>query len=347
MAPTRRHEDPAVNGPEASELEKSLREEPFAFDFFQAVRVLSRLLPDRNPVGGFSDPGKEVVRFGAAPGLGFPASQIAGLEWPEGQQPRMDVNFMGLTGPQGLLPLYYSVLLRERLRAHDSSLRAFLNIFNHRALSLFFRAWEKHHCAIGHESSSADSLASLLMNLLGLGTPGLAGRQAIPDEALLFRSGLVSGHARSAAGLRALLADYFGVPVAIEQFVGRWHALDKDTQCSLGDTGADSERLGIGTVVGDEIWDQQSTVRLRLGPLTLAQYQDFLPDGSAHAPLRSLIRFFAGPELDVEVQLILKKEETPACELGAESAAAARLGWSTWARTRPMAHDPDDSILQI
>jgi type VI secretion system protein ImpH len=328
-------------------MEKSLREEPFAFDFFQAVRLLTRMLPDRQPVGGFSDPGKEAVRFGAAPDLGFPPGQIGDLEWPEGAQPRMDVNFMGLTGPQGMLPLYYSVLLRERLRAHDSSMRAFLNIFNHRAISLFFRAWEKHHFTIGYERGDEDSLSAHLMDLLGLGTPGLAGRQAIPDEALLFRSGLVAGHSRSASGLRALLIDYFNVPVEIEQFVGRWHSIDKNTQCWFGDTGSDSERLGFGTVVGDEIWDQQSAVRLRLGPLTLPQYLEFLPGGPAHAPLRALIRFFAGNELDCEVQLVLKKEEAPACELGGESATAPRLGWSTWARSQPMSHDPDNTLLQI
>ena len=328
-------------------MEKSLREDASAFDFFQAVRLLTRLLKERKPVGRFSDPGAEVVRFGAAPDLGFPSSQISKLEWPEGAEPRMDVNFMGLTGPQGLLPLYYTALLRERLRARDSSMRAFLDIFNHRAISLFFRAWEKHHFTVGYERNEEDPVSPHLMDLLGLGTPGLAGRQAVSDEALLFRCGLVSAHSRSASGLRALLIDYFNVPVEIEQFVGRWHPIDKDTQCCFSDTGADSERLGFGTVVGDEIWDQQSGVRIRLGPLTLKQYLEFLPDGPAHRPLRALIRFFTGNELDCEVQLVLKKEEAPQCELGADSSTAPRLGWLTWARTAPMVRDPDNSILRI
>ncbi len=103
------------------------------------------------------------------------------------------------------------------------------------------------------------------MDLLGLGTPGLTCRQAVADEALLFRCGLLGTHARSAAGLRALLMDYFDVPVEIEQFIGSWHSIDKDTQCCFSDTGADSEQLGVGTVVGDEIWDQQSGIRIRLG----------------------------------------------------------------------------------
>lgn len=348
MAPTSRNEDPPLADATASpEMEKFLREETSAFDFFQAVRLLSRLLPDRQPVGRFSDPKSEVVRFGTPAEIGFPPGQIADLEWAAGSQPRMRVNFMGLTGPHGAMPLYYSALIRERLRARDHTLHEFLDIFNHRIISLFYQAWEKNHFTVGYERDETDPVSPHLMDLLGLGTPHLDSRQAVPDDALLFRCGLLASHARSAAALRALLIDYFEVPVEIEQFIGQWYAIDEATRCRFSDSGSDSERLGLGTVVGDEIWDQQSGVRIKLGPLTLQQYLEFLPEGPAHQPLRSLVRFFAGNELDFEVQLILKKEETPSCELGADGPAAPRLGWLTWARTEPLAQDADASILNI
>ncbi len=347
MAPESRHEDPALERSKSPKMMEALQEEPFDFDFFQAVRLLCWLLPDRMPVGRFSDPGAETVRFGAAAEIGFPSSQIASLDLPEGAQPKMDVNFMGLTGPRGVLPLYYSSLVRERMRAGDTSFRAFLNIFNHRAISLFYRAWEKHHFTVGYERREEDPLSPHLMDIVGLGTPGLGSRQAISDEALLFRCGLLGTHARSASGLRALLIDYFDVPVEIEQFVGRWHSIDKETQCCFSDTGSDSGRLGFGTVIGDEIWDQQSGLRVRMGPLTLKQYLEFLPDGTAHQPLRALVRFFVGNELDCELQLVLKKDEAPRCELGDDSPAAPRLGWLTWARTEPLSRDPDESIIRI
>lgn len=348
MATTSGHEDTAVTCEMGSpDLERVLRAEPFAFDFFQAVRLLSSLLPDRHPVGGFSNPESETVRFGASAEIGFPPSHIAGLEWPEGSPPRMNVNFMGLTGPNGVLPLYYSALIRERLRAHDSSLRHFLDIFNHRIISLFYRAWEKHHFTIGYELKGADSLSPHLMDLLGLGTLHLARRQGVPDDALLFRCGLLAAHSKSAASLRALLIDYFEVPVEIEEFIGRWYPIDDSTQCCFSETGSDSEKLGFGTVIGDEIWDQQSCVRIRLGPLTLDRYLEFLPGGPAHEPLRALVRFFAGQELDFEVQLILRKEDLPACELGGEGPAAPRLGWLTWAATEMASRDRDDTVFQI
>ncbi len=123
MATTGRLQDPPVENqrPQFAELERVLREQPFGFDFFQAVRLLGRILADRQPVGQFSSPRTEVVRFGTGADFGFPPSQIAALDWPRDAQPLMRVNFMGLTGPHGVLPLYYSALVRERLRARDSA----------------------------------------------------------------------------------------------------------------------------------------------------------------------------------------------------------------------------------
>jgi len=305
------------------------------------------LEPERELVGGFSTPRREIARFGANTDYAFPASQIAGLEWPEDSPPFLRVNFMGLMGPQGLLPLYYSALIRERVRARDTALRDFLDVFNHRAISLFYQAWEKYRFSVAYERGEEDRFSQHLLDLIGMGTSGLRRRQPVPDEALLFYTGLLSPLARSAAGLRQMLEDYFEVPVEVEQFVGAWHALSVDSQCRFSESGTYSEQLGVGAVVGDEVWDQQSGVRIRLGPLSLNQYLEFLPDGAAYASLRVLTRFFAGDTIDFEVQLVLKREEAPPCKLGEEGAAMPRLGWLTWARTAPLGHDPGDTVLRL
>ena len=135
--------------------------------------------------------------------------------------------------------------------------------------------------------------------------------------------------------------------VEIEQFAGAWYPLDKNTQCCLGTGAPASELLGAGAVVGDEVWDQQSVVRIKLGPLDLSRYLDFLPTGSAYKPLQDLTRFYAGNEIDFEVQLILKRGEVPSCELGAEGETAPMLGWVTWARTRDMDRDPSETTLRL
>jgi type VI secretion system protein ImpH len=322
-----------------------LDREPYRFDFFQAVRLLTRMSPARQVVGRFSNPASEVVRFGAHSSVAFPASAIQELERPLAGPARMRVNFMGLTGPSGVLPLVYSELVLGRLRARDRTLRDFYDVFNHRMISLFYQAWEKYRFTIPYERGELDPFSHHVLALLGLGTPGLQDRQDVSDDSLLFYSGLLSLHTRSATALRQVLSDYFDVPVEIEQFVGAWYPVDEDSQCSLSEAISYSERLGYGAMVGDEIWDQQSRVRIQLGPLTLERYTEFLPGGDAYRHIRAMTKFFAGKEYDVEIQLILLREEVPVCELKEEP--GPQLGWTSWVKSAAFRRDPGDAILEL
>jgi type VI secretion system protein ImpH len=328
-------------------LGELLESEPFRFEFFQAVRLLERLAPGRAPVGRFVNPSQEVVRFEVNPSPVFPASQIQSLAIRKDGTPVLSVNFMGLVGPVGLLPLYYTELVMERTRARDHALREFLNVFHHRMISLFYAAWEKYRFNVAYERGERDRFSRHLLDLIGMGTPGLQDRQAAPDDALLFFGGLLSLHPRSAEGLEEVLADFFQVPVEIEQFVGAWYPVDEEAQCELGGRDGYSSQLGYGALVGNEIWDQQSRVRIRLGPLTFAQYRDFLPGGEAHRQLQGLAKFYAGDEHDMEVQLILKREETPACELAPAEGEGVQLGWTTWVKSAPFGRDPGDTVLVL
>jgi type VI secretion system protein ImpH len=345
MATESRPQDFAVK---YAAVEDLLRQNPCSFDFFQAVRLLERLGGDRQPVGQFSAPEREVVRFQGQTALAFPPSQISRIHWAEGRAPRMTVNFMGLTGPLGVLPYCFSELVIERLRAKDTSLEAFLDIFNHRVISFFYRAWEKYRFPVAYERGERDSFSHHLLDLLGLGTEGLQDRQSLRDDALAYYCGLLAAQSRSAAALEQVLSDYFEVTVVIDQFAGAWCRLDPDSQCDLDETpSSPCRQLGVGAVVGDEIWDQQSRVRIKIGPLSLEAYRDFLPDGSAFEPLRDLVRFFSNDEFEFEVQLILKRDEVPACELGAEGDAAPRLGWITWMKSKPFDADREETILRL
>lgn len=324
---------------------ETLEREPYLFEFFQAVRLLERLMPDREPVGRFVNPAHEVARFGAHAATSFPASQIQSYHPREGAQPLLRVNFMGLTGPLGVLPLYYTELVVDRLRSRDSTLRDFLDIFNHRMISLFYQAWEKYRFAIAYERDRRDRVSQRLLDVIGLGSPGLEERQQVSDRALMFYGGLLGLMPRSTTSLEQILEDYFGAPAEIEQFVGAWYPIEADTQCNLGAGSGCSEQLGVGVVVGNAIWDQQSRVRIKLGPLTLAEYRAFLPGGDAHEQLRALTRFFAGGEYDIEVQLILRREDVPACELAAGEEEGLQLGWTTWMKSGPFKRDPGETIF--
>lgn len=334
----------------SSLLPQRLSETPQEFRFFQAVRLLQLVSGSQSVVGRFASPSDEAVRFSSRQSLGFPASQIYDLEFREGAPPKMTVNFMGLTGPVGELPVFYTAYVIQRIRLRDNTLADFLDLFNHRIISLFYRCWEKYRFTVPYERGEIAGLTHNLLDIAGLGTPGLRGRQPVDDRAFIYYAGLLSQKPRSAQGLKQILEDYFEVDVEVVQFLGFWRPLDPEMLCRLVDEdveGSESTMLGGGAVAGDEVWDPQSAVRLRLGPLTLEKYLEFLPDGAAFPRLQAMCRFYAGQDIDFEIQLVLRREEAPKCQLGAVGAAAPRLGWLSWARRKPLVKDPDETMFRL
>jgi len=325
-----------------------LRRDPTSFEFFQAVRILERLRPDRNEPGRFMDPSSEVVRFTVPASLGFPPSEIHALEVPDQEQATMSVNFMGLTGPLGVLPYEYTLLVADRERARDHGLSNFLDIFNHRLISLFYRAWKKNHVTVCYDDPDVDRLSEHLLDLSGQGVTAAHHGVTPLQRTLLFYVGLLAPQARGAVALERLLEDVFGVSVQVEQFIGAWYPLEPENQCPVGEEEEYSTQLGIGVVAGDEVWDQQSRVRIRLGPLSKDEYAEFLPTGSAHALLRWLVRYFSRDAFEFEVQLVLDRDAVRGLTLGAKDPAGQPLGWSTWIRTKPaFSRDPDETVFSL
>jgi len=329
--------------------EKALREKPEAFSFFQAVRLLHRRPEEGRSVGGFADPSKEVLRFSSNPSLAFPAGDIQHLrEGPDGPT-RMMVNFLGLLGHMGVLPVQYSLLADDQAaqEGDPDGFLDFLDIFHHRLVSLFYRAWERSHAYVAFERGEDDALSKRLLDLIGLGSGDLRERQEIQDRALLFYAGLLGSRHRSAVALERLLEDYFHVPVEVLQFRGGWYELSLDSQCTIDDEEGIGGGLGEGLAVGDEIWDPQARVQIRIGPLSRDEYDDFLPGGRSHTTLKAITRFFSDGQFDFEVQLSLRKEEVPGIVLGHDGEDAPPLGWCTWIRTRPFDRDADETTFQI
>jgi type VI secretion system protein ImpH len=320
----------------------------FDFNFFQAVRLLCRLQPDGKP-GGFRSPETEIVRFGAHNDLAFPPHDIHSVVWSaaddNGTYPpvEMTVCFMGLTGPSGVLPWAYTEHVRQLALSGDRALTDFLNIFDHRFISLLYRAWEKYRFFVRFEREQSDALTGFLLALTGLGTEGLQDRQEIPDRAILFYCGIFSLLPRSAAALQQLLSGWFHIPVRVDQFQGSWHRLRPTDRCRFTDPPASSDILGSGVLIGDAVYDCGSRVRIRLGPLALASYRAFLPGGADHLHLRALTDFFANGNVEFEIQLVLDRGEVPPIHLG-EGSVPLRLGWTTWMNTRSQrTSDPDDT----
>jgi type VI secretion system protein ImpH len=173
----------------------------------------------------------------------------------------------------------------------------------------------------------------------------LRGRlEEVEDEPLLFYAGLLAQHPRSASALEGLLKDYFEVPVSVTQFIGQWLPLSEANRSRLG-WGEVNNALGVSAVAGSWVWDQQAKFRLQLGPLTFTEFCQFLPSADGFRTLAAITRFSAGEECDFDICLILKADEVPWCRLGGNGEPAARLGWSTWLKSREFTADAVDAIF--
>lgn len=324
---------------------RDLEQQASGYEFAQLVRLLARSRAGRSAVGGWADPGAEVVRFTVPPSLAFPSSEVASLSLPDDPNApaRIAVRFFGLTGPQGLLPHAYTSHAATRARAKDTAFRDFLDLFHHRALSLFHRAWEHHRPPLAAERGDSDSLREHLDDLTGLGTPGVRRAAGSLADALPFYAGLLALRTRPAIGLAQIIGDHFGVPAHVEQFVGEWRPLPGGGQLCLDDDGADGT-LGAA-VIGDAVYDPHARVRLRLGPLTRAQFDAFLPRGRNHDPLCRLARLYADDQVGIDAQLVLARDEAQGTTLG--DPQSPPLGFGTWLRRQPAAHDADDVLLQL
>lgn len=364
------------SGRDSAPLSSQLFEQAYQFDFFQAVRLLEALAREqasetpttvREPVGYDSVPSREVVRFCVLPSLSFPAGSIgqirhlASADEADASNPlaEMSVAFMGLTGPSGVLPQHYTSLLIERCHVtyKDSTLRDFFDLFNHRTISLFYRAWEKYRFEFTYErfrkdpqSTGQDLFTFCLYCLIGLGTADLRDRISVQDDVPLYYGGHFAHHPRPVVSLKLLLADHFDVAVEIEQFCGRWLYLTEDVQSALpGRAYPEGLNCGLGqnVIIGKKVWEVQSKFRVQLGPLTYAEFLRFIPAGDALRPLWDLVRLYVGLEYTFDVQAFLKAAEVPRCQIGRSTGVGSHLGWNTWLKSRPMSRDVGDAVFRL
>ena len=328
-------------------LNQEFFDEPYKFEFFQAVRLLEKMYPERTAVSRSVSPKKEVVRFRSNASLKFPPSEIFEViesddESSDDKKIEMFVNFMGMAGIVGVLPIHYTELIVERARYGDRTLWSFLDIFTHRAVSLFFRAWEKYRFPVQYERGN-DDFTNYLFDFVGLGTNGLRGKLYLDDESLLPYSGLILQKPHSTSALEQILADYFNIKAKIEQFFGQWLELDNESITKLGEA---NSSLSSTAIIGTRIWEQQSKFRVVLGALSFREFQAFLPNGTAFNPSRSIIRLMVGLELDFDVQLILKAKQVPSCILTTRAKRRPMLGWTSWLKTKPFKEDDRQVVLQ-
>jgi type VI secretion system protein ImpH len=315
----------------------ALAEAPYRFDFYQTLRRLECLHGDAPRWGSAKTPAQEPIRLGQAPDVSFaPAPLSAFYAGGEGR-PRLHVLLFGLMGPNGPLPIHLTEYVRDRTRNQgDPTLSRFLDLLHHRFLSLFYRAWAQAQPHVNHDRPDDDRFLAYVGSFIGLAGDQISRGDSLPPLAKPFHAGALARHTRDADGLRDIITSFFGVKTLVQEFVGHWMMLDDQERTRIGPAAA----LGRTTVVGSRVWDRQHKFRLVVGPLSLAEYESFLPGGRFVRLLADFVRFYVNVEFDWDVRLVLKREEVPPLRLG-----ATRLGWTSWLGHRTAEDDADDLCL--
>jgi len=322
------------------------------FDFFQALRRLEALhrdSADRPKFGEAQRPADEPLRLGQEPSLAFAAASLSRLlASNDGLPPRLLVNFFGLTGPNGPLPLHLTEYARDRQRnADDPTMARFFDLFHHRMLLFFYRAWAAGQPTANRDLPATDRFELYVGALVGLGLTSLRQRNAFPDLAKLHYAGRLGPHHRNAEGLAAMVGEFFGLPAQLQGFMGEWIDLPMDRRWRLGSDHNGAGRLGLSSMLGARTWTRQQKFRLVLGPLNRAKFQSLLPGGTALPKLTALVRQYVGDELHWDVRLILEEKVEEPFRLG-----QARLSWTAWlgravdSRREDLILDPQAEVTQ-
>ncbi len=323
-------------------LKNQLFEKFYEFSFFKAVNLLENLSLDKKQLGMARSPSEEAVRFTVKPGFSFPASEISDLkEGGKNKAAQMEVAFMGLIGPSGVLPNWYNELAIERLHRKDKSFVSFLNIFHHRMISLFYLAWKKNRFPESYQPGASDRLSNYILSLAGLGTKGMVKNLGLPRESLTFYSGLLSRPVASAKGIETAIEYFSGSPVHVDQFIECDVLLEKEDQSSIG---AANASLGVDAVCGSYIKECQTKFRVNIGPVKYKRFTRLMPKGDLLFPIFSLIKYMVGIEFEFEIKIFLNRDDVPGSTIGGMGKDAPQLGVSAWIAAKKYQYENDQFI---
>jgi type VI secretion system protein ImpH len=336
MANQSRSAPPAVKNPTA------MAEKPYLYGFYQTLRQIEAGHPKAPRFGESVRPSDDVIRLTQKPSLAFANSTLSHFKPLDGKSAaQLGANFFGMFGPNGPLPLHLTEYALERELHHkDQTFARFLDIFHHRLFSLFYRAWADGQPTVCFDRPGEDRFAVYLRTFFGLGLPSLVDRDALPDNAKCHYAGHLANQAKHPEGLLSMVRGYFQAPAQMYEFIGERLALPQRYQCCLG-LSKETGTLGRTATLGSTVWEKGQKIRLRIGSLTLVNYEKLLPEGDSLDKLIAMVKLYTNGQFNWDVQLVLLAEEVPKVELGQQG----RLGWTTWLGERRSRQDADDLYL--
>ncbi len=337
---------------------------PYKYTFIQTVRLIQRSAtlnknPASKPVGLFTPPTAESIRFSVNQSLSFPAAEIESvtdiINVAREKHWGVDVNFMGLTGSSGVLPHHYTETILQRLKIKDEALKEFFDLFNHRTISLFYQASTKYSLALNYEHSKTgadkkiDHFTRAFLSLIGMGTTRLNNRLHIEDESLIYYSGLLSEQIKTSANLKQILQNHFNVPIKIREFIGQWQELIDDVRTRLPNgrvSPGQNNNLGKSAMIGKKGWLAQGKFSIVIGPLKKDQLQEFAPGTQALKAMNEIVRLYAGMEYDYDFKIQIRKSDIP-YQVKLDSHNPPCMGWNTWLASKKDRVHAENATMEI
>jgi len=344
----------------STSISEKLFSEPYRFSFFQAARLLQGVVLKwrskgkgkasddtygKESVGYDNSPLLEAVKFKSFPSLKFASSEIAKIdkspasdELKSLEQAEMQVSFIGLTGQSSAMPVHFTELEISRIREKDFALRKFYDLFNHRAISFFYRAWEKYRLPASYErakleeATGSDPISSSVLAMLGISGNALQKKLDIDKEDLLYYSGLFSAPNRSASSLAEALGEVLGVPVNVNQFKGEWMSLIDDDRMKLPvfPLKGQNNCLGVDSIIGSEVFTVEGKIELEIGPINNEKFQQLQPGTKGFAALNRFAQFFIGDSFHFNTKYLLEDDAIRAWHLKSDKINPQGLGINTW-----------------
>ncbi|GAB2511331.1 hypothetical protein GCM10008940_11940 [Microbulbifer agarilyticus] len=262
----------------------------------------------------------------------------------------MQVGFAGLIGSQGVLPYFMTEIAQQEMKEKNTALRDFLDIFNHRNISLLYRAWQKYQLPINYEQGrlrnekEPDLFTQVIASVAGLGTSEMRYRLPISDDALLGLAGNLGRQQTTAVGLSQMIRQFFGLNVSIEQFQGQWDELPDDVLTRLPgneNTHGVNNRLGVDTLIGTRCFQAQNKFRVVIEPMCYEDHMAMAPGGGKLEALKAFIQLHVGVEMDFDISATLFTDNVAPVQLSQQVDSRPLLGWNTHMATE---HDECEAI---
>ncbi len=347
------------NSERLNRLFSGLAADATRFDFYYALRHVDAFVEGSTPLGRSPRPRYEPLRLTQQPSLIFAPSSL--YQYRDGVAAqglgRLSIYNFGLWGPNGALPQHITEYVQERiLHYKDETIARFVDIFQHRMILLFYRAWADCQAVTSLDNPDRDHFGRYVSSLIGLGQASLRNRDSVPDHLKLHHAGHLARLTRNPEGLVRGLAALLRVPVSLREYCLQWLELAEDDRTRLAsvayageskqhriELGTASSRLGQGAIAGARVPDVQNKFRLRVGAMPFAEFERYLPGGVRFIQIRDWVRNYIGVEIAWDVQVVLKRDEVPSAQLG----KVGRLGWTSWLAMPPVRRnrDVDDVIL--